>query len=582
MDIERTGTDLFIQGDSTEKMGEVTSQKCSFTGTVTDNTGKHSFDCKRIPYQDGLCIFHLPKSGKEELAPLFIDALKSEIEESTKSIDYVLDWQGADFPLTTLDGATFSQQVLLATARFPEGLTLRNCTFRGKVDFAKAIFGAGNKSLFLDKCHFLELASFWFAKFSAPITINRCTFDKEAIFQGCTLDSPDFSESTFSGTVGFVMTTFKNTSNFKLCNFKGSADFSAIVFDGTPRFDFRLASFGGKFVFGAYRDQIGPLSCEELDFSDVKLDEKSSLTFQYLEVGKIDFYQVRLDDVDLRFDNVKIGDGDFRKILSNSRATVSFIDTSLDNALFIDTNIEKFNFIGKTEWRNLYGRYALRSEDELLQTLDLIGPTTVLTEDQIKEINNKIETNSENYRQLVRNYELKRNFSVAEQFHIGEMEMQRRKSHIKRYERHGLTRSIMSFNDFALYRLLSRYGTNYMHSFYVLICGLLLLSLLFMVSGLKENEQRVSGGEEATTISYSLVFDADHMVSLRNWENLGRDYMHSLSFVLSTVTFQKNTTLKPSSLGGEFLRTFMLLIIPAQAALVLLSIRRKFKRSGAE
>ena len=118
----------------------------------------------------------------------------------------------------------------------------------------------------------------------------------------------------------------------------------------------------------------------------------------------------------------------------------------------------------------------------------------------------EVELNSENYRQLVKNHEAKRNFSLAENSHVGEMEMQRQKGTIHGARYTGMRRKLVSWNDFSIYFALSKYGTSYLHSIKILGSLLFLLASLFLLCGLSKSEcsTHASPAHDACRIQYTL------------------------------------------------------------------------------
>ena len=75
------------------------------------------------------------------------------------------------------------------------------------------------------------------------------------------------------------------------------------------------------------------------------------------------------------------------------------------------------------------------------------------------------------------NYERKRDYETAESFHIGEMEMRRKKRG--------------RLNVYSFYRLLSNYGTSYWQGFNILVLMLLLFSGIFLLTGFKPSNRNI-------------------------------------------------------------------------------------------
>jgi hypothetical protein len=113
-----------------------------------------------------------------------------------------------------------------------------------------------------------------------------------------------------------------------------------------------------------------------------------------------------------------------------------------------------------------------------------------------QELNeNHFEAVAENYGQLVVTYDQRRRFIRAEQCHIGEMEALRKSKgancQSSRRFLHNWT------NGYALYLVLSRYGTSYWHAATVLVMMLLCFSWLFLFTGFRY------GNQESAIINYN-------------------------------------------------------------------------------
>jgi hypothetical protein len=179
---------------------------------------------------------------------------------------------------------------------------------------------------------------------------------------------------------------------------------------------------------------------------------------------------------------------------------------------------------------------------------------------------------AENYRQLVLNYEEKRDFETAEDFHVGEMEMRRKK---KGAPFKGLLlRTVREWlNEYGLYRISSAYGTSYLQASTLLLVFLLLFSIAFLYSGFRPVS---ANGEAKPPIEYNVFSDAQHQrPTLKQWL---QDYNSAVSLSLSIITFQKDRFYEPLEGWSRFWLYIAIVVLTAQGALVLLAIRRRFKR----
>jgi hypothetical protein len=145
---------------------------------------------------------------------------------------------------------------------------------------------------------------------------------------------------------------------------------------------------------------------------------------------------------------------------------------------------------------------------------------------------------SENYRQLVLNYEQKRDFDAAEDFHVGELEMRRKKKGAP-FEIRFLRKLREWFNEYALYRLSSAYGTSYLQAATLLLVLIFLFSAAFLYSGFRPVAS--DGDKGKAPIEYNLFSDENHhQTTPRQW---ALDYSSAVSLTLSIITFSKGSIL---------------------------------------
>lgn len=535
---------------------------CSFRETIRHSGIKQDVCCGRSVYKDGLCIFHIDKltsdAGEQERRKNdFSEAINTEIEKAkSASPDFELDWRGARIPTVDLKNKIFPRPVLLTAAQFEGPLKLTNCQFFGNLNVDYTNFHGEKKNITIKTCVFHGEANFWFAKFGNNPVIEDCVFEKQVKFQHCQLTAPDFSGNRFKDGVAFPMANFSGTCDFKLCHFHGDIDFQSIIPDNDAAFDFRNSLVAGKFKFGAGEGQ-DTISLKRLDFSSTEINEGTSLMFM----------------------GISPAESDFQVIALREKINVSFVDSSLISTLFLNTNIEKLNFINVT-WPRYGTRYGLISEAFLKEKISEFSRGSHVADTDRELLLSRVEENSENYRQLVRNHEIKRNFSMAEDFHVGEMEMQRQKGQIRGLKYSGVMRKLTSWNDFSIYKILSRYGTSYTRSLAVLSVIILLMSFLFLWTGLTKANCGTSqhSVNSSCRIGFSFIVPAGGgTIAPAEWL---KEYSSALLFTLGVATLQKDTLYKTDTYWGELLRIFTILLVPGQAALTLLAVRRRFRRAG--
>ena len=129
-------------------------------------------------------------------------------------------------------------------------------------------------------------------------------------------------------------------------------------------------------------------------------------------------------------------------------------------------------------------------------------------------------------------------------------------------------------NLVGLYRISSRYGSSYNQALLVLLICFVLMSTLFLFTGFQPTPD--NRAVRAGVVEYNLVADSSH-----HWQGLQRlsgDYSKAFILTLSIITFQKDRFYEPVSWQGQMCLYVAVLALTVQAALVLLAIRRQFRR----
>lgn len=338
---------------------------------------------------------------------------------------------------------------------------------------------------------------------------------------------------TFGSSPSFIKTVFRDDVNFAVAAFTSGAIFQETVFE-------KLARFHG-----------------------CSFEAQTSFTRTYF-LGRADFNLAKVSGI-LRFvgtdDNTLFKDvADFSRLEIGEKGSVVFELACLARASFLYSDLEKMNF-RTVEWcgdgrRPFIGTGRARLSDEtLLNHVDA----------NLRDC----EAVGENYRQLVLKYEKRRDFEKAEEFHIGEMEVRRysascvSEASLIRKLRRGL-------NPFLIYRFLSYYGSSYWRAALILFGFVLLASAGFMIFGLRPTEGQVGLRE----VRYVLA----PCFCLPPLKDLTVDFRSSLTHVLSILTFQREKAFEPASLSAQAWQALSSIILTGQGALVLLAIRRRFKR----
>lgn len=268
------------------------------------------------------------------------------------------------------------------------------------------------------------------------------------------------------------------------------------------------------------------------------------------------------DKASLYLFDIESDELNFNDVRTIDKANVLFNRVNLTQSRFSGTNIERFTFSNVT-WPKIEHRNALFEEKELRKGKSFGQEVSA---DNFANIQEQV---TENYRQLVLNYEAKRNYELAESFHTSEMEMLRQQAADALPTFFGRTR--LYLNTYWLYKILSGYGANYKRAALVLAFLLLLFSALFLFNGIKF--------KDGSSFNYDVMVSETHP-SPPSLSIFLEDFKTSFAMTLSIVTLQKDKPMEPSGVGGTLLASFLLLLVPAQAALLLFALRRKFRRAS--
>jgi uncharacterized protein YjbI with pentapeptide repeats len=462
--------------------------------------------CQHPVFENDLCIFHLPKEDKyEETKQKKFYSFLKEMNNST-NIPY-LDFRG--IKLQNIDISRDKMVMLLGSKAIIK-----------QIDFGKAEIDN------LD-CRGMEFKNAIFWKSSI----------REARFQSC-----KFGKAFFEGAV------------FQYAGFGGTV-FEKANFSETT---WRLAIFSkAKFVKANFNSAkceqgyLGEMSFSHSRFGDVNFINTyftNSLNFTRAEV----FGKVLFEGRDGRgcFANSCV----FNDMSFKDDGKIVFDKTNLYSSVFYDTDLSRLEFKDVTwyvpakQWPKRQASLRIEFEPLFLKDCD------------IKQDYSKI---GDNYRQLVLNYERKREFLVAEQFHIGEMEI-RRKQKGERIKSPFWRILREWFNEYNLYRILNNYGTSYWQAFWVQLAMFAVFSGIFLLSGFDVVGER--------TVNYNFGWGAP------SWLEIWHDLKEAIRFTLSILPFQRSMRYEPYGILTEIYKVLAVLVFSSQFALLLLAVRRRFKR----
>ena len=518
--------------------------KCIFKGShLFDFAERYrDYQCDYEAEDRGFCIFHLdknsPAEGASQLDIKRSLGLKKRCEDAfaelleglsndpqvtkcdfrgfqlpsltiSRTICKPIDFRDAQLDFVSLDGAEFEGSIDFSMSKFRDMASFA-CTFREPVDFSNAEF---SYPPFFVGANFLNSATFWGTKLKAP-WFKNANFSSADFFLAEIEGKAVFDEATFSSLAHFAHTKFNGDASFSKTIFKSASSFSSSVFAGLA--DFRETRFG-------------PVS----DFSNATFLKRAR------------FYQSKFKDVS------------FTRLDLGKQSDVVFEGVTLSNVSFIDTNLEQMSF-RDVDWHRITRLGFLKRARPSLW--DEFRPLTNQDRD--------FERIAENYSQLVLIYEGKRDFETAEAFHIGEMEMRRKKKGA------GISSPLGSklrrcLNTYAIYRASSNYGTAYGQASLILVLLLLCFSLAFLYSGFQTTDG------PPRTIEYNVLPDSSHhAVSPKQWLD---DYAAAVSLCLTVVTFQKDRFYQPMEGPARGWLFLAVIALTGQTAMTLLALRRRFR-----
>lgn len=590
-----------------------------------------SYRCGREVLADGMCVFHIQKPSKAEKSRLeeaeraieesvaedFRAEFKKLLAASETAGEEKLDLRGFEFPdfeysgefaqVVDLTDAQFRGDLKLTGARFLAGAKFFHAHFHQDVDFAVVTFekkasfegatfkGEGDfttrflDARFLGGCNFTGAAFQYLAQFSGasfgvegaePRSMTlfgmSTRFENDAVFDGAHFFNQTTFGATFGGSATFRRAEFKAFAKFADSKFGtgrydfskttfGAVDFNGIDFPGEV--DFSEAAFEGQARFDGVRFE------HEAEFAAARFAQSASFVSASFPDGG-DFQGATFEgpacfsgatlDKKMRFAGIGnecfLNKCYFDKLTLLDDAKLSFSSVSLRRASFLDTNLDLVTLRGVKWERKETNRVWLRRTYKLW--------------DEFREFDNPprpYENIAENYRQLVLNYERSRDYEVAEDFHFGEMEMRR-----ERYWAGPGRPQYFEWAAYSLYRVSSLYGTSYWRALSGLFLLVTAFSWIFLASGFRLSKD--SGEEVRPLIKYAACLTQCGGLSWESFKHWLRDSAAALQFTLSIVTFQKDRFYEPVGSLSRFSLSMAVFLITSQLALLILAIRRRFKR----
>jgi uncharacterized protein YjbI with pentapeptide repeats len=490
----------------------------------------------------------------------------------------------ADFSETV-----FRQDTFFTQAVFKEAADFSKVMFAGRADFSYATL--------TQEADFREATFELHAKFSEATFGHDADFRQTEFTGGC-----DFSDAIFTEGVDFSLATLTMSADFRAANFKGDADFSDTRFVGCAEFGRAkfagLADFSGA-EFSGTADFHNSSFTEVANFSVAKFAEqakfmeatfKKDASFWLAEFNAVaDFHHatfegaVEFREVRIPAENRTCATPVFVLVRCEMPERVAFYKTYLGRALFHNCDVSRFLF-SNVLWRERPGSRKSMVFEEAVNVDEPAAAALRPQEGNPDERNYALI--AELYQQLKKNYDDRRDYWTAGDFHYGEMEMKRRASPRRNPVLRWLHRNV---GLVAWYQRWSDYGENYVKPFLRLVLVLALFSLIYPACGLR---RAVREATQASTISalagvskssadelrYSNFFQFIKSYP-RQWEGTMYFFGHSMMAGVGAAALRREfAAYEPASQCGRVAALVEFLLTSTLIALFLLAVRRQFRR----
>jgi uncharacterized protein YjbI with pentapeptide repeats len=432
-----------------------------------------------------------------------------------------LNIEGADLVSIDASGLITSADLMCKDALVRENFNLNGANFGGinfenmKVKELVVTSATSFRPILMNRAK-VEALDFSLSNFQSRVNATFADFQRSATFNGSVFKSNFDCSRTSLGSGDFSGCEFNDWVGFEDSVFNGPADFSGAHFNNRARFDRAQFHSHANFSLSSFR--------EGAHFKGVR--------FAMDAIFKGSGFEAAADFSRAEF----VGISDFSDCSLKSEDQLRFYGVNFRGkpwrVRFLNTHVEEVDF-DDANWQIKHGRLVLQDETDL---------------DDVQDANQRpFELVAIVYRELVNNFERRRAFDLAEYAFCGEMEMRRRNP------------SQRWFNRLTLraYRLASNYGSSYGNAFGVLLLIVFAFGVLFALPRMGVSDPPLSfTGNKSDLVA------------------IARGQFHSLE----VATFQRATIYKEATVLGAIVRILEQLFVPAQAALLLLALRRRLKR----
>lgn len=429
--------------------------------------------------------------------------------------------------------------------------------------------GEFNEILKVAKSEAADFTGFVFApvQVARKVFSAKCVFDR-ALFRGLVDDETgrpseraEFGGAEFQQGASFDGAVFEAEVSFTGTKFGGYVDFSNARFlkfacfntaDCKKGVTFFNATFVGEVVFN------WAVFAETVNFERAK--------FQM---------PVEFRETTFRKDETKKAGLIFSLAEFSDPGAVVFYKTYLGHALFFSCNASELLF-SSVEWRRRPRNKKRMVFEEVIDLSHSHPETTwwALRPKQNSSDGRDFRLIEELYQQLKKNYDDRKDYRTAGDFHFGEMEMKRlssaRQLKISRWAHRNL-------GLVALYRFASHYGESYLRPGCLLLAFVALFALLYPLFGL-EYHLPTSQGSEAVRLTFASPFLPGKEDWSHSWKARIKLLQDSAITSLSITSLQKELVHEPSYPMGKVLSLSQLLLTSTLIGLFLLALRRQFQR----
>jgi hypothetical protein len=488
-----------------------------------------------------VCLMHSRDPEKSDAA------FQHEFETILNAAgDGVADFSWFVFPSANYAGREFAAESVFHGTTFVRVAMFSAATFRHGAIFYSTTF---TQDAYFDGAKFTQLASFGGCTFSQGAHFNSAKFAHAADFRVSTFTQDAyFRISTFAQDASFVDATFALDAAFRGATFTQNAEFFDATFSGDADFGFATFTQFANFNDAAFMQQVR--------FMRTKFG------------GAAEFRETHF-----RQDGKPLPGPIFYLAEFSQPEAVIFYRTYLGQALFHNCDVSRVS-LSSVRWRQRKGsgkRMVFEEEVDLEAAKDLRPVTLGWNERDYGLV-------AELYQQLKKNYDERKDYWTAGDFHYGEMEMKRlastRKNKILRW-------LVQHLRLVEWYKYASQYGESYNRPAIWLGTTLLFFALLFPAVGLRYDSTKVRAGTAASSDPVILTYarplfpgqpDADRHKA--QWRLFGNSFLTALEI----AAFQKEPAYQPVYPWGRLLTLIETLLTSTLAALFFLAVRRQFRR----